>query len=128
MPIPLPSQPLEIIAGLLVVALILWLIVPSGVFTFNINTTLGATGGIGVGDVAVKADELIATHFRANYGGDLAKLPEVIGGLLEPLRALFASSGVQLDREKLRTVILVSTAKHNLAPPGEVNTAFDRVP
>ena len=119
---------LEILVLLLVVAAILWLIVPSGVFTFGLNTTLGGTGGIGTGDLAPRADELVANHFRANYGGNPATLPQVIGTLLPPLRQLFASAGVQLDRDKLRTVILVSTAKHGIATPAEVNAAFDRVP
>src|SRR5206468_4225825 len=73
-------------------------------------------------------DALVAEHFAASYAGDTSKLPQVLGALLEPLRQLFASEGVQLDRQKLLTVIMVSAAKHRIAPPAELQAAFALLP
>lgn len=124
------SVPTEfvVLAGLLLVALILWFIVPSGVFTFSVGATAGGTGVLGKSDVAKRADALVADHFRTNYGGDASRLPQVLGSLLEPLRGLFASEGVQLDRKQLLTVIMVSAARHQLATPAEIEAVFDLLP
>ena len=58
----------------------------------------------------------------------ILRLPQVLGALLEPLRQLFASEGVQLDRQKLLTVVMVSAAKHRIATPAELQVAFDLLP
>ena len=117
-----------VLAGLLLVALVLCLLVPSGVFTFSVGGTVGGTGVLGKSDLAQHADALVAGHFAASYAGDTSKLPQVLGPLLEPLRQLFASEGVQLDRQKLRTVVMVSAAKHRIATPAELQAAFDLLP
>ena len=124
------SVPTEfiVLAGLLLVALVLWLVVPSGVFTFSVGATAGGMGVLGKSDVAQRAAALVADHFRANYGGDASKLPQVLGSLLEPLRSLFASEGIQLDRQQLLTVIMVSAAKHKVATPAVLKAAFDTLP
>ena len=120
--------PLIIIAGVLLVLLILRLIVPSGVFTLSVGGTVGGTGTLGKSDLAQRADTLVAEHFATNYAGDTSKLPQVLGALLEPLRQLFASAGVRLDRQKLLTVIMVSAAKHQLASPADLQAAFNLLP
>jgi len=124
------SVPTEfiVLAGLLLVALVLWLVVPSGVFTFSMGATAGGMGVLGKSDVAQRAAALVADHFKANYGGDASKLPQVLGSLLEPLRSLFASEGIQLDRQQLLTVIMVSAAKHKVATPAALKAAFDTLP
>jgi len=122
-----PTQ-LIVLAGLLLVALILWLLVPSGVFTFSVGATAGGMGVLGKSDLARRADALVAEHLAANYGGDASTLPQVLGAVLEPLRQLFASEGAQLDRQKLLTVIMVSAAKHRIATPAELQAAFDLLP
>ena len=119
---------LIVLGGLLLVVLILRLLVPSGVFTFSIGGTVGGTGALGKGDLAKRADALVAEHFAASYAGDPSKLPQVLGALLEPLRQLFAAEGVQLDRQKLLTVVMVSAAKHGVATPAELKAAFDQLP
>ena len=58
----------------------------------------------------------------------ILRLLQVLGTLLEPLRQLFASEGVQLDRQKLLTVVMVSAAKHRIATPAELKAAFDLLP
>ena len=58
----------------------------------------------------------------------ILRLLQVLGTLLEPLRQLFASEGVQLDRQKLLTVVMVSAAKHRIATPTELKAAFDLLP
>ena len=58
----------------------------------------------------------------------ILRLLQVLGTLLEPLRQLFASAGVQLDRQKLLTVIMVSAAKHQLASPADLQAAFNLLP
>jgi hypothetical protein len=123
----IPTQ-LIVLAGLLLVALVLWLLVPSGVFTFSVGATTGGMGTLGKGDIAQRADALVAEHFATSYTGDPTTLPQVLGALLEPLRQLFASAGVQLDRQKLLTVILVSAAKHRIATPAELQAAFKVLP
>ena len=120
--------PLIVLAGLLLVALILRLLVPSGVFTFSVGGTVGGTGVLGESDLAKRADALVAEHFAASYAGDTSKLPQVLAALLEPLRQLFASGGVQLDRQKLLTVVMVSAAKHRIATPAELQAAFALLP
>ena len=120
--------PLIIIAGVLLVLLILRLIVPSGVFTFSVGGTVGGTGVLGKSDLAKRAEALVAGHFVANYAGDTSKLPQVLAALLEPLRQLFASGGVQVDRQKLLTVVMVSAAKHRIATPAELQAAFALLP
>jgi len=122
-----PTQ-LIVLAGLLLIALILWLLVPLGVFTFSVGATAGGMGVLGKSDLAQRADALVAEHFAANYGGDASTLPQVLGAVLEPLRQLFASEGAQLDRQKLLTVIMVSAAKHRIATPAELQAAFDLLP
>ena len=117
-----------VLAGLLLAALVLWLVVPSGVFTFSLGATAGGMGVLGKSDLAKRADALVAEHFAASYTGDTSKLPRVLGALLEPLRQLFASEGVQLDRQKLLTVVMVSAAKHRIATPAELQAAFDLLP
>ena len=64
-----------VLAGLLLVALVLWLLVPSGVFTFSVGTTAGGMGVLGKSDLAKRADALVAEHFAASYAGDPSKLP-----------------------------------------------------
>src|SRR5437667_340934 len=120
--------PLIVLAGLLLVALILRLLVPSGVFTLSVGGTVGGTGVLGTSDLAKRADALVAEHFAANYAGDTSKLPQALGALLGPLRQLLASEGVQLDRQKLLTVVMVSAAKHRIATPAELQAAFDLLP
>ena len=120
--------PLIVLAGLLLVALILRLLVPSGVFTFSVGGTVGGTGVLGKSDLAKRAEALVAGHLAANYVGDTSNLPQVLGALLEPLRQLFASEGVQLDRQKLLTVVMVSAAKHRIARPAELQAAFELLP
>ena len=120
--------PLIVLAGLLLVALILRLLVPSGVFTFSVGGTVGGTGVLGESDLAKRADALVAGHFAASYAGDTSKLPQVLAAPLERLRQLFASGGVQLDRQKLLTVIMVSAAKHRIATPAELQAAFELLP
>ncbi len=120
--------PLIVLAGLLLVALILRLLVPSGVFTFSVGGTVGGTGVLGESDLAKRADALVAGHFAGSYAGDTSKLPQVLTALLERLRQLFASGGVQLDRQKLLTVIMVSAAKHRIATPAELQAAFALLP
>jgi len=120
--------PLLVLAGLLLVALILRLLVPSGVLTFSAGGTVGATGGLGTGDLAKRADALIAQHFAASYAGDASQLPRVLASLMEPLRQLFAGEGIQLDRQKLLTVVMVSAAKHGIATPAELQAAFKQLP
>ena len=117
-----------VLAGLLLAALVLWLVVPSGVFTFSLGATAGGMGVLGKSDLAKRADALVAEHFAASYTGDTSKLPRVLGALLEPLRQLFASEGVQLDRQKLLTVVMVSAAKHRIATPADLQAAFDLLP
>src|SRR5438105_4076412 len=112
-----------VLAGLLLVALVLWLLVPSGVFTFSVGTTAGGMGVLGKSDLAKRADALVAEHFAASYAGDPSKLPPVLGALVEPLRQLFASEGVQLDRQKLLAVVMISAAKHRIATPAELQAA-----
>ena len=119
---------LIVLAGLLLVALILRLLVPSGVFTFSVGGTVGGTGVLGTSDLAKRADALVAEHFAANYAGDTSKLPQALGALLGPLRQLLASEDVQLDRQKLLTVVMVSAAKHRIATPAELQAAFDLLP
>jgi len=58
----------------------------------------------------------------------ILRLLQVLGTLLEPLRQLFASEGVQLDRQKLLTVVMVSAAKHRIATPAELQAAFELLP
>ena len=70
--------PLIVLAGLLLVALILRLLVPSGVFTFSVGGTVGGTGVLGESDLAKRADALVAGHFAASYAGDTSKLPQVL--------------------------------------------------
>jgi hypothetical protein len=120
--------PLIVLAGLLLVALILRLLVPSGVFTFSVGGTVGGTGVLGKSDLAKRADVLVAEHFAANYAGDPSKLPQVLGNLLGPLRQLLASEGVLLDRQNLLTVVMVSAAKHRIATPAELQAACERLP
>ena len=122
-----PTQ-LIVLAGLLLIALILWLLVPLGVFTFSVGATAGGMGVLGKSDLAQRADALVAEHFAANYGGDASTLPQVLGAVLEPLRQLFASEGAQLDRQKLLTVIMVSAVKHQLASPADLQAAFNLLP
>jgi hypothetical protein len=122
-----PTQ-LMVLAVVLLVALVLRLVVPSGVFAFSVNAATGGMGILGNGDLAQRADALVAEHFAANYGGDSSKLPEVVGALLEPLRRLFASEGVQLDRQKLLTVVMVSATKHRIATPAQLKAACDLLP
>ena len=117
-----------VLAGLLLAALVLWLVVPSGVFTFSLGATAGGMGVLGKSDLAKRADALVAEHFAASYTGDTSKLPRVLGALVEPLRQLFASEGVQLDRQKLLTVVMVSAAKHRIATPADLQAAFDLLP
>ena len=117
-----------VLAGLLLAALVLWLVVPSGVFTFSLGATAGGMGVLGKSDLAKRADALVAEHFAASYTGDTSKLPRVLGALLEPLRQLFASEGVQLDRQKLLAVVMVSAAKHRIATPAELKAAFNLLP
>ncbi len=117
-----------VLAGLLLAALVLWLVVPSGVFTFSLGATAGGMGVLGKNDLAKRADALVAEHFAASYTGDTSKLPRVLGALLEPLRQLFASEGVQLDRQKLLAVVMVSAAKHRIATPADLQAAFDLLP
>ena len=117
-----------VLAGLLLAALVLWLVVPSGVFTFSLGATAGGMGVLGKSDLAKRADALVAGHFAASYAGDTSKLPQVLAALLEPLRQLFASGGVQLDRQKLLTVVMVSAAKHRIATPAELQAAFALLP
>ena len=117
-----------VLAGLLLAALVLWLVVPSGVFTFSLGATAGGMGVLGKSDLAKRADALVAEHFAANYAGDTSKLPQALGALLGPLRQLLASEGVQLDRQKLLTVVMVSAAKHRIATPAELQAAFDLLP
>jgi len=117
-----------VLAGLLLAALVLWLLVPSGVFTFSLGATAGGMGVLGKSDLAKRADALVAEHFAASYTGDTSKLPRVLGALVEPLRQLFASEGVQLDRQKLLTVVMVSAAKHRIATPADLQAAFDLLP
>ena len=120
---------LVVLAGLVLVALILRLIVPSGVFTFSLGGTAGGMGVLGKsGDLAKRADALVAAHFAANYAGDTSKLPAVLGALLEQLRQLFASEGVPLDRQKLLTVIMISATKHQIATASDLRAAFDLLP
>jgi len=52
----------------------------------------------------------------------------VLGALVGPLRQLFASEGVRLDRQKLLTVVMVSAAKHRIATPADLQAAFDLLP
>ena len=117
-----------VLAGLLLAALVLWLVVPSGVFTFSLGATAGGMGVLGRSDLAKRADALVAEHFAASYAGDTSKLPRVLGALVEPLRQLFASEGVQLDRQKLLAVVMVSAAKHRIATPADLQAAFDLLP
>ena len=77
-----------VLAGLLLAALVLWLVVPSGVFTFSLGATAGGMGVLGKSDLAKRADALVAEHFAASYTGDTSKLPRVLGALVEPLRQL----------------------------------------
>jgi len=112
-----------VLAGLLLAALVLWLVVPSGVFTFSLGATAGGMGVLGKSDLAKRADALVAEHFAASYTGDTSKLPRVLGALLEPLRQLFASEGVQLDRQKLLAVVMISAAKRRVATPAELQAA-----
>jgi len=77
-----------VLAGLLMVALVLCLLVPSGVFTFTLGGTAGGMGVLGKSDLAQRADALVAEHFAASYVGDTSKLPRVLGALVEPLRQL----------------------------------------
>ena len=102
--------PLIALAGLLLVALILRLLVPSGVFTFSVGGTVGGTRIRGKSDLAKRADALVAGHFAASYAGDTSKLPQVLGALLEPLR------------------VMVSAAKHRIATPAELQAAFELLP
>ena len=74
-----------VLAGL---ALVLCLLVPSGVFTFTLGGTAGGMGVLGKSDLAQRADALVAEHFAASYVGDTSKLPRVLGALVEPLRRL----------------------------------------
>ena len=120
--------PLIVLAGLLLIALILRLLVPSGVFTFNVGGTVGGTGVLGKSDLAKRAEALVAGHFAANYVGDTSKLPQVLASLMEPLRQLFASEGIQLDRQKLLGVVMVSAAKHGVAKPAELQAACQLLP
>ena len=55
-------------------------------------------------------------------------LPPVLGALMEPLRQLLASEGVQLDRQKLLAVVMISAAKHRIATLAELQAAFDLLP
>ena len=77
-----------VLAGLLLVALVLCLLVPSGVFTFTLGGTAGGMGVLGKSDLAQRADALLAEHFAASYACDTSKLPRVLGALVEPLRQL----------------------------------------
>ena len=52
----------------------------------------------------------------------------MLGALLGPLRQLLASEGVQLDRQELLTVVMVSAAKHRIATPADLQAAFDLLP
>jgi len=117
-----------VLAGLLLLALVLWLLVPSGVFTFTLSGTAGGMGVLGKSDLAKRADALVAEHFAASYTGDTSKLPRVLGALVEPLRQLFASEGGRFDRQKLLTVVMVSAAKHRIATPADLQAAFDLLP
>ena len=52
----------------------------------------------------------------------------MLGALVEPLRRLFASEGIALDRQKLLAVVMISAAKHRIATPAELQAAFDLLP
>ncbi len=54
--------------------------------------------------------------------------PQVLASLMEPLRQLFASEGIQLDRQKLLGVVMVSAAKHGVAKPAELQAACQLLP
>jgi hypothetical protein len=126
----LPSRGV-VLACVLITLLILFVlryVLGSGVFSFTINLGGTGMGTLGGGDLAEKADALVASHFTANYGGDPARLPDVIGALMGPLEQLFATRGARIDRKQLKTVILVAAVRHKVAGLDELRSALDLVP
>ncbi|MBI5168753.1 MAG: hypothetical protein HZA61_04610 [Candidatus Eisenbacteria bacterium] len=119
--------------SLWIVAFILFdVLVTAAVLLVVIRRRGGVAGAIGFDPkqamgVSRELEADAEQYLRANWSGDSTTLPQALTGLLDRVESKLAAEHLELDRERLKPIVLqIVTAKH-LADARDAREAMKKV-
>jgi hypothetical protein len=118
----LPMIAIVVVADIILTAVALW-------WVFS-KRHMPLLGGMTLGEFKAfseSASGMVREYMRANYSGNAAQLPALMPELLERLESHARSNGLELDRERLKTVLTRVIESEHLAPARDVRQALSAV-
>ena len=73
-------------------------------------------------------DRVVTGYMGGNYGGDPARLPAAMAGLLETVRGMATERKLALDEDVLRSLVAQAVAARRFASRGDAERALESVP
>ena len=108
------------------------MIVTAAVLLYVIRRRGGIAGVLGFApklamSVSRELEADAEQYLRANWSGDSTTLPQALTGLLDRVESKLASEHMELDRERIKPIVLqIVTAKH-LADARDAREAMKKV-